>query len=176
MLQDRCLRTLQSILHPKVINILVQSLVPGLLKFYRNMSERKSKTGFTKLASSQKSPYPSSIELRRIYCWSAAPLDVLPEDNPRYHRPTCATGTCDVWSFDSCHQRPPRHYRRMQSTRASSTYGGLGLAKPSELSSLEYEASVTVTEQHIVAHNYQLPDAVDMQSSKSQAGAKKTRS
>ena len=61
----------------------------------------------------------------------------------------------------------------MQSTRASSTYGGLGLAKPSELSSLEYEASVTVTEQHIVAHNYQLPDAVDMQSSKSQAGAKK---
>ena len=54
--------------------------------------------------------------------------------------------------------------------------GGLGLANPSESSSLEYEASVTVTEplvQRIVAQDHQPPDAADMQSAKSQAGAKK---
>ena len=54
--------------------------------------------------------------------------------------------------------------------------GGLGLANPSDSSSLEYEASVTVTEplvQRIVAQDHQIPDAADMQSAKSQAGAKK---
>ena len=53
---------------------------------------------------------------------------------------------------------------------------GLGLANPSESSSLEYEASVTVTEplvQRIVAQEHQPSDAADMQSTKSQAGAKK---
>ena len=54
--------------------------------------------------------------------------------------------------------------------------GGLGLANPSESSSLEYEASVTVTEplvQRIVAQNHQPPDAADMRSAISHAGAKK---
>ena len=54
--------------------------------------------------------------------------------------------------------------------------GRLGLANPSESSSLEYEASVTVTEplvQRIVAQDHQPPDAADMQSTKSQAGATK---
>ena len=54
--------------------------------------------------------------------------------------------------------------------------GGLGLANPSESSSLEYEASVTVTEplvQRTVAQDHQSPDAADMQSAKSRAGAEK---
>ena len=54
--------------------------------------------------------------------------------------------------------------------------GGLDLANPSEPSSLEYEASITVTEplvQRIFAQDHQPRDAADMQSAKSQAGAKK---
>ena len=54
--------------------------------------------------------------------------------------------------------------------------GGLGLENPSESSSLEYEASVTVTEplvQRIVAQNHQPPDAADMRSAISHMGAKK---
>ena len=54
--------------------------------------------------------------------------------------------------------------------------GGLGLANPSESSSLEYEVSVTVTEplvQRIVAQNHQPPDVADMRSAISHTGAKK---
>ena len=54
--------------------------------------------------------------------------------------------------------------------------GGLGFANPSESSSLEYEASVSVTEplvQRIIAQDHQPPDATDMQSAKSHARAKK---
>ena len=54
--------------------------------------------------------------------------------------------------------------------------GGLGLANPSESSSLEYEASIIVTEplvQRIVAQDHQPPDAVDVRSAISHARAKK---
>ena len=54
--------------------------------------------------------------------------------------------------------------------------GELGLANSSEPSSLEYEASIIVTEplvQRIVAQDHQPPDAVDVRSAISHAREKK---
>lgn len=54
--------------------------------------------------------------------------------------------------------------------------GGLGIANPTESSSLEYQASVTITEplvKRIVTQNHQPPDEADMRSAKLQAGARK---
>ena len=138
------------------------------------MSERKSKTGFTKLASSQNSPYPNLSRATPLLLLVTYFLRTLP-DITYLLAPLEHAG--DIWSFDSCHHRPPGHYRRTQSTCAPSTYGGTGPRTSIRIIIfLEYEASVTVTEpllQSIVAQDHQPPDAADTQSAKSQAGAKK---